>query len=242
LEKAKIHIVGSSVASRFGIEQECWPEIFAARCSNKAEVSFEIQYGLTYTRVIPMLSELAHSDLLILHFGIALGWPVSFRKVDFKLGTTPLKNEYAYHQPIGKGKTPRSRLKNRAKFRARNALKYLLFFTGQYRPRVNSKDLEDQINAVLAVAHTKSKHVVWIQHVPAWSMRTLVERWYYKRYIERIRWFAEKPGSGVTFIVPEGSLVDAKNYALDTTHLSVEGHKTYADFIQQIDAVKQLIR
>ena len=73
-------------------------------------------------------------------------------------------------------------------------------------------------------------------------MRTFVERWYYKRYIERIRWFAEKPGSGVTFIVPEGSLVDAKNYALDTTHLSVEGHKAYADFIQQIDAVKRLIR
>ncbi len=72
-------------------------------------------------------------------------------------------------------------------------------------------------------------------------MRTFIERWYYKRYIERVRWFAEKPGFGVTFIVPEGSLVDVKNYAFDTTHLSVEGHRDYADFIQQIDAVKKMI-
>ena len=242
MERSRIHIVGSSIASRFGIEEPSWPELLAEKYKKVADVTSEIQYGLTYNRVIPMLSEVPHVELLVLHFGIAVGWPVSFRKVDIKLGTTPIKNEYAFHQPIGKGRSVKSRIKNRIKFRARNLLKYLLFMTGQYRPRVNTGDLEDQINAVISVAQSRAKEIVWIQHVPAWSMRTFVERWYYERYVKRIRWFAERNANrGVTFIIPEGPLVDAQNYALDTTHLSARGHREYAEFMSQVDAMRKLL-
>ena len=234
--------MGSSIASRFGIDEPSWPELVAEKFSVSAKITSEVQYGFTYSRVIPFISDVPHVDLLIIHFGILVGWPVSFRKVDTKLGTTPLKNEYFFFQPIGMGKSVKSRIKNRIKFRARNLLKYLLFMTGQYKPRVNPKDLEDQINAVISVAHSRAKEIIWIQHVPAWSMRTFVERWYYERYLSRIRRLAERNSHlGVTFIIPEGSLVDAQNYTMDTVHLSARGHREYANFICQVGAMKKLL-
>jgi len=158
LEKLKIHIVGGSIASRFGIEERSWPEILTEDFSGKADVTHEILYGMNFARSIPLIAALPEVDVLILHFGIAVGWPVSFRKVDIKLGTTPLINEYAYHQPNGRGRNWQRRLRNRVKFRLRNGVKYLLFLTGQYRPRVDARDLEDQVSAVLAVAqHTQKK-------------------------------------------------------------------------------------
>jgi hypothetical protein len=242
LELKKIHIIGSSIASRFGIEEKSWPELFADQLASKALVTHEIQYGLNFSRSIPFIANVEPVDMLVLHYGIAVGWPVSYRKVDIKLGTTPLKNEYAYHQPIGKGRSPSRRIKNRIKFRVRNAVKYLLFLTGQYKPRVNQGDLEDQVAAVLSVAQNRAKEVVWIQHVPAWSMRTLVERWYYKNYVSRIERFALKHAqAGVTFVIPDEPLTDAKNYALDTTHLSSAGHIAYAQMMRQLPVIERVL-
>jgi hypothetical protein len=210
--------------------------------AGQAQVTHEIQYGLNFSRSIPFIAKIEAVDILILHFGIAVGWPVSYRKVDIKLGTTPLKNEYAYHQPIGKGRSPSRRIRNRIKFRARNAVKYLLFLTGQYKPRVNQGDLEDQVAAVLSVAQSRAKEVVWIQHVPAWSMRTLVERWYYKNYVSRIEKFALKHAQeGVTFVIPDAPLTEANNYALDTTHLSSAGHVAYSKMMVDLPVIKRVV-
>ena len=241
--KKHIHIVGSSIASRFGIDSPSWPELLSQYLDGDLQVSYETQDGMTFTRAIPLISNMESADVLILHFGIAVGWPVSFRKVDIKLGTTPLKNEYAFHQPRGKGHTAKGRLKNRVKFRLRNGLKYLLFLLGQYKPRVNPRDLQDQISAVLSIAHSKTKEVIWIQHVPAWSMRTYVERWYYRRYISRVKWFAEtiKP-VGTYFIIPSDELARVENYAQDTTHLSAEGHRAYFEYFSQLPVIKKLQR
>ena len=241
MEQKHLHIIGSSIASRFGINSPSWPELLAEQFGSDLRVTYETQDGMTFTRAIPLIGKMESSDLLILHFGIAVGWPVSLRKVDIKLGTTPLKNEYAFHQPSGKGRTTRSRLKNRVKFRLRNGLKYVLFLLGQYKPRVNSRDLQDQISAVLSVAHSKAAEVIWVQHVPAWSMRTHVERWYYRRYISRIKWFAEtiKP-VGTYFIIPSDELARAENYAQDTTHLSAAGHQAYFEYFSQLPIIKKL--
>ncbi len=242
MERLKIHIVGSSIASRFGIEDKSWPEIFAGHVESRAEVTHEILYGMNFSRSIPLLTATKPVDILILHFGIAVGWPVSFRKVDIKLGMTPLKNEYAFHQPNGRGRNFQSRMKNRIKFRLRNGVKYLLFATGQYKPRVSSRDLEDQVVAVLSVAKNKASKVIWIQHVPAWSMRTVVERWYYKSFVARIEIFAEKHAQNqVTFVIPDSPLTDVTNYALDTTHLSSAGHVAYASAIQNLPVVRRLL-
>ena len=242
MERLRIHIIGGSIASKFGIKDESWPELFAAELSNKAVVTHEIQNGLNFSRAIPHIAQSDQVGILILHFGIAVGWPVSFRKVDIKFGTTPLKNEYAYHQPAGKGRNFPRRVKNRIKFRVRNGIKYLLFLSGQYKPRVSASDLEDQVAAVLSVAHTRAKEIVWIQHVPAWSMRTLVERWYYKSYIARIKSFAQKHAqSDVTFVIPEEPLTDARYYLLDTTHLNSAGHRAYSEMVLSLPVIQQAL-
>ncbi len=242
MERLTIHIIGSSNASRFAIETDSWPEILAASLLEKADVTHEILNGLNFSRSIPLIASLGKVDLLILHFGTAVGWPVSLIKVDTRLGTTPLKNEYSFHQPTWRGRNLKSKVKNQIKFRLRNGVKYLLFATGQYKPRVGTHDLEDQITAVLAVAKKKTSEVIWIQHVPAWSMRTIVERWYYKRYLTRIEKFVgEHAQNQVTLVIPDGSLSKTENYALDTTHLSSAGHVAFASAIQNLPAVRRLL-
>ncbi len=118
----------------------------------------------------------------------------------------------------------------------------MLFATGQYRPRVNSRDLEDQISAVLSVALEKANEVIWIQHVPTWSMRTVVERWYYKSFLSRIEIFANKYAQNrVTFVIPNVELTNVENYARDTTHLSSSGHIAYARAVRELQVVQKLL-
>jgi hypothetical protein len=98
------------------------------------------------------------------------------------------------------------------------------------------------VAAVLSVAKNKASEVIWIQHVPAWSMRTVVERWYYKSFVARIERFAEKHAHNqVTFVIPDSPLTDVTNYALDTTHLSSAGHVAYASAIQNLPVVQRLL-
>ena len=42
MERLRIHIVGSSTASRFGIDEPSWPELLAEKYKEVADVTSEI--------------------------------------------------------------------------------------------------------------------------------------------------------------------------------------------------------
>jgi hypothetical protein len=165
-----------------------------------------------------------NTDLLLLHFGTAIGWPVSIVKKGTLYGIN-FTSEFGFHQPAFKSTTARRRLKSFWKARFRNLIKYLLFFLGLYKPRVNRKEINDQIRAVVEVAKSKSQKIVWIQHKALTHRNIFLERQSYKRYYREIQESLIPYASSELLIIelPNSFLVQ-ENYLLDSIHLSAKGH------------------
>jgi len=219
-------VLGSSAASNFkGINQDdCWPTLLKNELSATVDFRFKVVSGLTFVRSIPELSKMPNTDLLLLHFGTAIGWPVSIVKKGTLYGIN-FTSEFGFHQPAFKSNTARNRIKSFWKARFRNLIKYLLFFLGLYKPRVNRKEIHDQIRAVVEVAKSKSQKIVWIQHQALTHRSIFLERQSYKRYYREIQESLKTYASPALVIIelPKSFLVQ-ENYLLDSVHLSAKGH------------------
>jgi hypothetical protein len=170
---------------------------------------------------------------LIFHFGTSIGWPVSVVRIGHKLGID-FTGEFGFHQPAYKSSSALRGLKRTLRVRFRNFVKYLLFFTGNYKSRISRREIDDQIKAVIQLASNQSKRIIWIQHQALQDRRILLERMSYKRYYREIIMCLEKYKSPnfTVITLPESFLIQ-DNYLLDCVHLSETGHQELHKLVRE---------
>lgn len=229
-----ITVLGGSAASSFSnVENKSWPYLLKATLPSSIEFRIETRSGLTFVRALNELIDFPDEDLLILHFGTSIGWPVSLVRVGHRLGID-FSSEFGLHQPAYKSSKIARRLRREVRTRFRNIVKYCLYFLGLYKSRVSRREIEDQIAAVVHLASKQSKRIMWVQHQALQNRRIYLERRSYKKYYKEILRALEKHESDKFKLItlPESFLVQ-ENYLLDCIHLSEKGHRTLADILQK---------
>ena len=227
-------MLGGSAASSFGdIKEKSWPYILKAKLPDSIEFRVETRPGLTFVRALNELLDFPNEDLLILHFGTSIGWPVSIVRTGHRLGID-FTSEFGLHQPAFRSSKLVNRLRRAVRMRFRNSVKYTLYFLGLYKSRVSRREIEDQINAVVHLASKQSKRIMWVQHQALQNRRIYLERRSYEKYYKEILRALEKHESDQFKLVtlPDSFLIQ-ENYLLDCIHLSEKGHQVIAEILQQ---------
>jgi len=229
-----ITVLGSSAASSFkGIDQsKSWPLLLKNGLPEDVKFNVQIRSGLTFVRSIPELIDDDRVDLFIFHFGTAIGWPNSVVKRGIVLGVN-FTSEFGFHQSAFRSANRSRRFNARLRAMFRNSVKYALFFTGQYRTRINRREIEDQIQAVVHLAQNKSKRVIWIQHQALQHRSIFLERRSYLRYYkEIINCLQRHKSPNFTVITLPTSFLVQENYLLDCVHLSENGHRQLVELVK----------
>jgi len=233
MKELKIYVLGGSASSAHALkESPAWPQIMANKYP-QLKINSENFGGLTLVQSINKLNAIDPVDVAILHFGTSIGWPSAVVDLGNRFGMD-FHNEFAFHQPPVKSKKQGySLLKHKLKMRFRNLIKYVLFIFGLYKPRINPREIGDQISAVLGLVEGKAKQVIWIQHQTIRNHRTSVERHYYKNFYNRIvaEIRAKKPIWLELLELPD-SFVIPENYLHDAVHLSELGHQRLAILVE----------
>ena len=228
-------MLGSSAAANFRSpnQKSSWPYLLKESLPSDLDFQVQIKSGLTFVRSIPELVDDSKVDLFIFHFGTAIGWPSSVVKRGIVLGVN-FTTEFGFHQPAFKSTNQQRRLRASLKGLLRNAVKYLLFFTGQYKTRINRREIEDQIRAVVELAQKKSQRIMWIQHQALQHRSIFLERRSYQRYYKEIERCLQKYRSAdFTVITLPESFLTQENYLLDCVHLSEEGHRRMFEIVRE---------
>ena len=234
-----ITVLGGSAASSFSdVQKVSWPHLLKAELPQNIEFKIETRGGLTFVRALNELLDFPNEDLLILHFGTSIGWPVSLVNKGHKFGID-FASEFALHQPPYQSKGMVNRINKSLKVRIRNSVKYTLFGLGLYKSRVSRREIADQIDAVVHLASKQSKRIMWVQHQALQSRRIFLERQSYEKYYKEILEALKKHESSTFKLV---TLLDEfliqDNYLYDCIHLSERGHRELADQLKV--AFKQL--
>ena len=227
-------MLGGSAASSFNDDKEkSWPYLLKTALPKEINFRVETRGGLTFVRAITELADFPDEDLLVFHFGTSIGWPVSLVKAGHRLGID-FTGEFGFHQPAFASQSREKRLKRAAKVRFRNAVKYLLYFSGLYKSRISRREIEDQIEAVVHLAKHQSKRIMWIQHQALQNRRIFLERRSYERYYKEILRALEKYRSPeFTVITLPDSFLKQENYLLDCVHLSETGHREMYKLVRE---------
>ena len=228
-----ITILGGSAASSFSnAHQKSWPYLLKAELPESILFKIETRPSLTFVRALNELIDFPNEDLLILHFGTSIGWPVSLVGIGHKLGID-FTSEVAFHQAAHKSSGLMNRLRKRSRARFRNTVKYLLFFLGLYKSRVSRREIADQIDTVVHLAAKQSKRIIWVQHQALQNRRIYLEKRSYAKYYKEILSALEKHISPTFALVtlPDDFLIP-ENYLLDCVHLSEKGHRRLADLLK----------
>ena len=227
-------MLGGSAASSFNDDKEkSWPYLLKTALPKEINFRVETRGGLTFVRAITELADFPDEDLLVFHFGTSIGWPVSLVKAGHRLGID-FTGEFGFHQPAFASQSREKRLKRAAKVRFRNAVKYLLYFSGLYKSRISRREIDDQIEAVVHLAKHQSKRIMWIQHQALQNRRIFLERRSYERYYNEILRALEKYKSPeFTVITLPDSFLKQENYLLDCVHLSETGHREMYKLVRE---------
>ena len=229
-----ITVLGGSAASSFNNPQEnSWPYLLKKSLPPEIIFKIETRGGLTFVRAITELADFPDEDLLILHFGTSIGWPMSIIRIGHKLGID-FSSEFSFHQPAFKSSSKIRALSRVFKVKFRNFIKYLLYFTGLYKSRISRREIDDQIKAVVLLAKKQSKKIMWIQHQALQNRRIFLERRSYKKYYKEIIKSLEKYESPDFKVItlPDSFLVQ-ENYLLDCVHLSDKGHQELFKLVRE---------
>ncbi len=230
MERQKsISVLGGSAASSFGdLKEKSWPYLLKKELPQDIEFKIETRGGLTFVRALNELLDFPNEDLLILHFGTSIGWPVSLVNRGHKFGID-FASEFGLHQPPYKSAGTFNKFKKGLKVKFRNSVKFALYGLGLYKSRVSRREIADQINAVVNLASRQSKRVMWVQHQALQNRRIYLERRSYKKYYKEILAALEKHKSAnfVVVTLPQSFLVE-DNYLHDCIHLSEKGHRELA--------------
>jgi len=227
--------VGSSAASNFAdLHPDCsWPELLREELKGQADVRVILRGGLTPIRTIDELLHIEPCDLLILHMGTSIGWPAPIVTWGHKLGID-FHSEHSLHQPAFRSTSRLRRIRGFFKARTRNFVKYLLFFTGMYKPRVNLAELNEQIQTVLDLGYLKAPRIIWIQHRALQHRRIFLERKIYSRFYKRIiEELHLRVGENLVLIREDREFLTPENYLLDYVHLSPQGHRVIFEEVKR---------
>lgn len=185
-----------------------------------------------------MAAELPSQDIILLTFAATMAWPVINRNVSQFLAPY-MQQETSFHLAPYRSKTVQRRLVKRCKRITLNVVKYLAFPFGLYRPTNSLRDLDDQVRALLAIAKSKSKKVVWVQHQPMRDSRIWLERMVFDRYYARlISTLREQSVPNFQLIEFPPEFMVQENFLADEVHLSQQGHIRLAEYLQEQGALK----
>ena len=236
MERLKISVIGGSASNNFGNPPDslAWPELLAKNLTQSADLTHVSRGGLTFVRGMNEIAEIDSTDLLIMHFGTSIGWPISLVKTGTAMGID-FASDHGFNQPTGISKKRTRRVKNFFKRSFRNIVKFVLFFTGQYKPRASRRELKDQIEAVIHLAQHKTDRLIWIQHRAFLNHRIWLEKWVYERYYKQIMKTLDGLGlKGVSVLEIPDEFMVAENYLFDCVHLSSKGHERLEKMVREI--------
>jgi hypothetical protein len=228
-----ITVLGGSAASSFSdASKKSWPYLLKAELPQDIEFRVETVGGLTFVRALNVLLDYPNEDLLILHFGTSIGWPVSVVKYGHKFGVD-FASESGLHQPAYKSKGFLRKINQDLRMRVRNTIKYILFGVGLYKSRISRHEIVDQIDAVVHLASKQSKRIMWVQHQALQNRRIFVERRSYQKYYKEILAALVKYESPnfALITLPDEFMVQ-ENYLLDCIQLSEQGHRELATILK----------
>ena len=228
-------MLGSSAAASFksADQSKSWPLLLKNELPEEIDFRVQIRSGLTFVRSIPELVDDGKVDLFIFHFGTAIGWPTSVVSRGIVLGVN-FTSEFGFHQSAFRSTSRIRQFKAKLRAMLRNSIKYALFFTGQYKTRINRREIEDQIQAVVELAQNKSKRVIWIQHQALQHRSIFLERRSYLRYFKEIIKCLERHESpNFTVLTLPNSFLVQENYLLDCVHLSEKGHQELHKLVRE---------
>ena len=228
-----ITVLGGSAASSFSdADKNSWPYLLKSELPQNIDFKIETIGGLTFVRALNVLLDYPDEDLLILHFGTSIGWPVSVVKYGHRFGVD-FTSEFGLHQPAYKSKGILRKINQALRMRLRNSVKYMLFGLGLYKSRISRREIADQIDAVVHLASKQSKRIMWVQHQALQNRRIFVERRSYQKYYQEILNALEKYESPKFALItlPDDFLVQ-ENYLLDCIHLSEQGHRNLATILK----------
>jgi hypothetical protein len=236
MERLKITVIGGSASNNFGNlpDSLAWPEFLAKNLAQSADLTHVSRGGLTFVRGMNEIAEIDSADVLIMHFGTSIGWPISIVKAGTVMGID-FASDHGFNQPTGISKVKNHRVKNCFKRGFRNSVKYLLFFTGQYKPRASRRELQDQVEAVIHLAQHKTDRLIWIQHRAFLNHRIWLEKWVYERYYKKIMKTVNGLGvQGVSVLTIPDEFMLAENYLFDCVHLSSKGHERLEKLVREV--------
>ena len=236
MERLKITIIGGSASNNFGNPPDSlgWPELLAKNLTQSADLTHVSRGGLTFVRGMNEISEIDSTSVLVMHFGTSIGWPISLVKTGTAIGID-FASDYGFNQPSGVSTARERRIKNYFKRSLRNAVKYLLFFTGQYKPRASRRELDDQIEAVVHLAQHKTDRLIWIQHRAFLNHRIWLEKWVYERYYAEImKALHNFESKGLSILEFPDEFMVAENYLFDCVHLSSKGHERLEKLVREV--------
>ena len=235
MERLKICVIGGSASNNFGNAPEtlAWPDRLAKNLGDYADVTHFSRGGLTFVRGMSELTLVDSVDVLIMHFGTSIGWPISIIKAGTVMGID-FASDHAFNQPTGLSAVKKRRVKKFLKRSFRNAIKYILFFTGLYKPRASRRELHDQIEAVIQLAQHKTERIIWIQHRAFLHHRIVLEKWVYDRYYRKImKTLRRLDLKALTVLEIPDNFIVAENYLFDCIHLSSLGHKRLEQMVRE---------
>ena len=236
MERLKVFVIGGSASNNHGNAPDtlAWPELLAKNLAQSADITHLSRGGLTFVRGMNEISEVNSADVLIMHFGTSIGWPISIIKAGTVMGID-FATDHGFHQPAGVSKVKKRRIKNFFKRSFRNSVKYVLFFTGLYRPRASKRELNDQIEAVISLAQHKTERLIWIQHRAFLNHRIVLEKWVYERYYRKImKTLRSLNLKGLSVLEIPDEFMVAENYLFDCVHLSSKGHERLEKLVREI--------
>lgn len=236
MERLKISVIGGSASNNFGNlpDSLAWPELLAKNLAQSADLTHISRGGLTFVRGMNEIAEIDSTGVLIMHFGTSIGWPINLVKIGTAMGID-FASDYGFNQPTGISTKRTRRVKNYFKRSFRNTVKFVLFFTGQYKPRASRRELKDQIEAVIHLAQHKTDRLIWIQHRAFLNHRIWLEKWVYERYYKQIMKTLDGLGlKGVTVLEIPDEFMVAENYLFDCVHLSNKGHERLEKLVREI--------
>jgi hypothetical protein len=91
------------------LTKKSWPYLLKSELPHSIDFKIETIGGLTFVRALNVLLDYPNEDLLILHFGTSIGWPVSVVKYGHRFGVD-FTSEFGLHQPAYKSKDFPARL------------------------------------------------------------------------------------------------------------------------------------
>jgi hypothetical protein len=224
MERRNLLVIGGSASNNFGKvpDTQAWPKILEKNLGGNTQVTHVSHSGLTFVRGMNELANVDSVDLIIMHFGTSIGWPISMIQMGTKAGID-FDSEVAFNQPPYR--SAQNKLKKDLRRLFRNTVKYVLFLFGLYRPRVSRKELSDQIDVVINLAKLKCEKLVWVQHRAFLKHRIVLEKATYDRYyLEIMKALKSRSSDFLQIVEIPDDFMTQENYLFDCVHLSSSGH------------------